>query len=171
MKKEREFLGEGVEHKVYRALAHDVVLKIPKSKFDYLKLFTNAPKNVLREIKEAEKRVEGTDIQLPETRVFKFGRSYIISQKTIEEDYSIPNLAEEMEKYKNSNRFLYTTYLSNPRNFASRNGNIYWIDQVNGIVTFLEEKTFGLINIERYRKTRILYRAVVKNAMNFLKRF
>lgn len=157
---EREYIGKGSSHWVFRARNHpNKVLKVPTNfSLMLLKLSAGGTKHLRQELEASAGFVEGSGIIIPKTRIIGQKKGYIIIQDLIEKDESIPNIPEYVQKQ--SNRFMQDLYDSSPDNFISCNSQLYWIDPVRGIFArFIDH--FGSVPFQRY----VHFRAKLKRTL------
>ncbi len=150
---ERELVGQGGEHTVYKAnTKKEVVIKKPRPLTHLsVKYLWGGAEKIKQEIEEAQLLVENTVVTIPNTRVWSMHNSYLVTQEMIEEDNSV-NIGEQLQEY--GPHSLYTLYQLSPENFASQNGNIYWLDPMKGLLSrFLESS--HLLSVEQYKQMKL----------------
>jgi hypothetical protein len=153
---ERQFVGQGWEHQVYRSKSHpNKVIKVPTPEsLRFFKFFRLDPKLVQKEYQEAVSLVADTTIKIPDTRFLYLRDRYYIVQDFIEEDFSLKNARELL---KNQGLFeLLEKYDRGGSNFISNRGTLYWIDPtVGGSITgFLARR--GVLSRRKTRQIKSL---------------
>lgn len=133
-------LGGGLEHKVWqRSDAPDIVFKTPKKiNAVLLNRYFGGVQKVRDELEEAGKTAETVGLKAPRTIIEPFGKNYMMAQEYIQDDHSVTDIDERLRNCGNED-FL-TWYQQNPSNFASREGNIYWLDPTKGPIGRLLER-------------------------------
>lgn len=129
--KEREYIGHGVEHTVFKAHSTlPMVLKKPNPLTLFGVKLHGGPEIIKRELQEAYKNIENTGVLIPKTRVIPFARGYVIAQEYIPDDSSV-----SIEDYllKHGNERLIRRYASNAANFIASGGTVYQIDTTVGV--------------------------------------
>lgn len=125
----REVVAKGLEHTVLKAKNRpDLVLKTPRA-FNYISLFLcgQDATAIKAEVEHAISLAEESDIATPPTRVFTAGkRDYIIAQRFVEEDGSVPDIRQRLLEIPS--KFFLNKYDLNPTNFRSNNGSVYLVD-------------------------------------------
>lgn len=151
---EREFIGQGAQHKVYSSKHTGRVLKVPYGMMNLLAFMRIVDASDLREdFKRAEKMVEGTEIVVPKTRVFRYKRGYVIEQPYIKMDGSIPNPKQLLAE--NNLDILALLYEVKPDNFAISCDKLYWIDPTRGLSQNLLVRT-NILTLRQYIQSKRL---------------
>lgn len=144
---ERERIGQGYEHTVYRAKHNpEWVLKKPRIH----QYFSSNALQIRQEIQEKQELLAESTIKIPETRIFSLQKGYVIAQKFIDEDNSVE--VEEHLQEQNIPHVMHR-YHNNPQNFISNSGAVYWVDPTKGFVTRLLER-YHIMSEDTYRKTK-----------------
>ena len=157
---EREFVGRGKEHTVVRSKHQELVLKRPRFLTVMSIMLSGLGFRAIRnEFAEAEKLVEGTNLQIIKPRIFPFGHGYIISQKYIEPNCQTPDLSQ-LKVPENS--YIGNRLLADPHNFRCKDNITYWLDPGKGPVARLLDH-YGILHFERL--TRI--KAAITKICNF----
>ena len=163
---ERPFIGLGKEHFVISSRKSGWVLKQPNRWYAFVIACHSALKGqrssetIRDDFCEATKRIDGIHIQIPQTRVFGLKRfGYIIAQRFIEEDYSIPSPQLFAKAYDMP--FVADAADSNPNNFISKNSVLYWIDPNKGPLcrALVNSK---LLSWEKYMSAKLFLKKAVR---------
>lgn len=133
--RERKLIGSGTEHKVYESFNDGWVLKIPSDlNILSINIFLGFRYRKLKEeIEFNERECASCGILTPETRIFAFGRGYVMAQRRVDEDFSLSRFEVGEEIKKGGNTFLIDTFKIRPENFLSNQGNIYLVDLTCGL--------------------------------------
>lgn len=133
MEHSRHFIGKGKEHEVVSSRRRGWVLKTPYSTYARLSglFYSLTGQSYAEQIRDdhrwAHQVIDDMHVQIPPTRIFTLkGNRYVIAQKYIESDDSIPN---PIIFAKEHNMTLIAKLLeANPHNFACQEGVLYWLD-------------------------------------------
>jgi len=119
---ERELIGRGNEHFVYRSKVNPkVLLKKPNIITLLLSKFSgDKPSDLRRQLQETQTTLQSTMVRIPRTRLVTFGSGYIIDQDFIEEDHSISNIRSFLRDQNVP--ILVHLYDSNSNNFICNEG-------------------------------------------------
>lgn len=144
---DRQFLGEGNEHKVWKSRYDSWVLKTPKL-VNNLSLMIGRKKvgEILRaEISFNKERCNACKIKSPLTRVFPSKSGYVLLQQYIDEDssLSIPEVFELISR----DSYISSIYYQKPENFISSKRDLYMVDLTFGFTRILD--SFGILSHEK----------------------
>lgn len=136
---ERQIVGRGCEHTVYRSQHKDWVLKTPRWSVLLCGIILDKiPSQIIAgEFKKARELSQNTGVIFPETRVFPFGKGYVVVQKYIQEDYSVSDPEECL--LKTGNEDMINAYEIKPDNFIAHEGRLYWVDPTFGFTRIPDE--------------------------------
>lgn len=163
---EREYVGRGGEHKVFRMKKlRNYVIKTPTIfNLWFLKTFGLSAEIIKKEYAEGEALTENTGIRVPFSivRLRENGRRYSITQQYIKEDHSI----DDVRAYIQSRNLPHVLdrYDLSPQNFITNDGIVYWVDPSKGahIWGLLDRK--GILS----RQKSAAIQAKVKRGISFL---
>jgi hypothetical protein len=153
---EREFLGAGWEHRVYASRNPDWVLKKP-SNFNIVSinlLLCNRYRKIEEEMAFNIEECRLAGIRTPETRIFPFGRGYVMAQRRIDEDRSLTKTEIEKKILDSRSAYVYDLFQINPENFTSHGGEVYLIDLTMGS-TRIDAGIFGY-GIQNHIKASVI---------------
>ena len=153
---EREKIGSGWEHNIFRSSIDGWVLKKPKeATLFFLRLLTKTPGELIKEeVESNSERLTKNNIFFPETRVFTFGAGYVIAQKYVEEDNSLDNGGKRYRIEQTGDSYLINLFTREESNFRSNGGNIFCLDLTYGFNRILK----GIISVEKQKRiTSLLF--------------
>jgi hypothetical protein len=160
----RELLAKGMEHNVYREPSSDSVTKVPRFYNRLiLRWFFHGPWKVIDEIKEAAREAARTDgrVQIPHTTILFTKDAYVMKQRYIREDHSVPDVTAVFEAENLPPRLVFRS-ITGGKNFISENGVIYIIDPTDNPFYRLQNK-IGLVPEERIRKLSVKTKRYLTN--------
>lgn len=136
---ERQIVGKGCEHTVYKSQHKDWVLKTPRWSVLLCGIILDKmPSQIIAgEFKKAQQVSKDTGVIFPETRVFPFGNGYIVAQKYIQEDHTVSDPEEYL--LKTGNEDVINAYEIKPDNFIAHEGRLYWVDPTFGFTRIPHE--------------------------------
>lgn len=148
---EREFIGQGREHEVYASRIPGWVLKKPRPTLLISNLAGYGVDKVREELEETKQAVSSSKIlRVPETRVFRFRRGYVIAQKFIKEDQSVGDIGKSLDQ--EGQKLMSDRYYLTPHNFMTNQGRIYFVDYSYGISSrVLQRLGFSFDSIVSFR--------------------
>ena len=138
MANSRELIGHGREHEVFRSNREGWVLKKPKAPILMaLALSGFGPQKVIQELRETEELIASSKIlKSPETRIFPFGRGYVIAQRFVQEDNSLEDIRAKLKA--EGQTLMANRYSLLHGNFVTNNGGLYIIDHSHAFYRFGE---------------------------------
>lgn len=147
----RELIGSGREHEVFRSNRDGWVLKRPKGPIlAALTLSGFGPKKVIQELRETEDLISSSQIlRSPETRVFPFGRGYVIAQRFVEEDGSVEDIRAKLKQ--EGQKLMANRYSLAHGNFINNNGRVYLVDHSHAFYRLGERLGFKFEDITSIR--------------------
>ncbi|HYM65057.1 MAG TPA: hypothetical protein VES68_01040 [Candidatus Sulfotelmatobacter sp.] len=147
----RELIGAGREHEVFKSNRDGWVLKRPKGPIlTALVISGFGPQKVTQELKEAEDLISSSQIlRSPETRVFPFGRGYVIAQRFVEEDGSVEDVRAKLKE--EGQKLMANRYSLAHGNFINSNGHVYLIDHSHAFYRIGERLGFKFEDITSIR--------------------
>ena len=161
---EREYIGEGNQHIIYRSRQNPgYVLKKPRLRHLLALNVFFSTTDIKNDLENAESITRNEAI-IPEARLFTFRKtyfmifnfeSYIIRQKWLE-----PTTSEEITP-NFQNNLLRDLYENAPDNFISQEGVFNWIDPIRGNFSRLLEKT-GIMSWPTYKHIMVKIRRILK---------
>lgn len=151
MSNSRELIGAGREHEVFRSNRDGWVLKRPKGAIlTSLALSGFGPQKVIQELRETEDLIASSEIlKMPETRVFPFGRGYVIAQRFVQEDGSVENVRAKLKQEEQA--LMANRYSLAHENFINNNGSVYLIDHSHAFYRTGERLGFKFEDIASIR--------------------
>lgn len=167
--KEREFVGQGREHRVVRSRRDtQTVLKTPRVLNSLaLRYLFDGVRTVRRDIDQKTRLAKRAGVQIPTTRVFSlpsFQGSYVIAQKYIPNDHSV-HIGEYLKSRQVDELTL--MYESHSDNFLSYRGRVYLVDLTHEFFIRLVQKT-KVMNTETCWKTKVRFKRAILDKVAYL---
>ena len=155
--KEREIAGEGLEHNILWPSTGNrrQVLKVPRRLNSLMMLRLKSADTIREEVRQARELIHGTEVKIPRTKVHRINGSYVMRQDWIDEDQSVPDVANYLREQ--GLETLVDEYKHEPLNFVAKEGVVYWVDPTKGVAgRVLDRIPLSLVNSHNWRKAKVL---------------